>query len=100
VGAARDTGSEAAVRYQSGVGAAPAEPTTADLLAAIEQLHAEVRQLRQSTPQQLVDLQTAADHLCVSTRTLKRWVRDEEVAYRRVGRTLRFPLAALNPPQA
>jgi len=75
-------------------------PTTADLLAAIELLRDEVRQLRQTTPQQLVDIEQAAAHLGVSTRTVKRMVAEGRIPYRRVGRFLRFPLASLNPRAA
>lgn len=73
------------------------EPTTADLMAAIEALRAEVQLLRLQTPQQLVDYDQAAAHLGVSTRTVKRWVAEERIPYRRIGRFVRFPLAALNP---
>jgi excisionase family DNA binding protein len=45
----------------------------------------------------LVDLRTAARHLGVSTRTLRRMVAAEAVPYRRFGRTLRFSLALLSP---
>jgi excisionase family DNA binding protein len=45
----------------------------------------------------LVDLQTAAKHLGVSTRTLRRMVAADAVPYRRFGRTLRFSLALLTP---
>lgn len=72
---------------------------TDPVLAAIAQLTAEVRELRAQVAahQPLVDLKTAADHLGVSTRTLRRMVEAETVPYRRIGRTLRFPLAALGP---
>ena len=45
----------------------------------------------------LVDLRTAAKHLGVSTRTLRRMVAAEAVPYRRFGRTLRFSLTLLSP---
>jgi excisionase family DNA binding protein len=45
----------------------------------------------------LVDLRTAAKHLGVSTRTLRRMVAAEVVPYRRFGRTLRFSLTLLSP---
>lgn len=45
----------------------------------------------------LVDLRTAAKHLGVSTRTLRRMVAAETVPYRRFGRTLRFSLTLLSP---
>ena len=67
------------------------------LAAAVRALREEIRRLRESTPQSLVDLKAAAAHLGVSTRTLRRWVDAGRVPFRRVGRTLRFPLAALNP---
>jgi excisionase family DNA binding protein len=44
----------------------------------------------------LVDLRTAAKHLGVSTRTLRRMVAVEAVPYRRFGRTLRFSLTLLS----
>jgi excisionase family DNA binding protein len=67
------------------------------LAAEVKALREEIRRLRESTPQPLVDLKAAAAHLGVSTRTLRRWVDANRVPFRRVGRTLRFPLAALNP---
>jgi len=67
------------------------------LAAEVKALREEIRRLRESTPQPLVDLKAAALHLGVSTRTLRRWVDANRVPFRRVGRTLRFPLAALNP---
>jgi excisionase family DNA binding protein len=67
------------------------------LAAEVRALREEIRRLRESTPQSLVDLKAAAAHLGVSTRTLRRWVDAGRVPFRRVGRTLRFPLAALNP---
>jgi excisionase family DNA binding protein len=76
-----------------------AAPTNADLMAAIEALRVEVRQLRQQLPEQLVDIDQAAQHLGVSTRTVKRWVAEELIPYRRIGRALRFPLHALNAPR-
>lgn len=79
--------------------APPTNPVTLDeVLAELRAVRQEVAQLRQATPQHLVDLQTAAKHLGVSARTVKRWVAEDRIAYRRIGRTLRFPLAALNPP--
>jgi excisionase family DNA binding protein len=45
----------------------------------------------------LVDLRAAAEHLGVSTRTLRRMVAAEAVPYRRFGRTLRFSLTLLSP---
>jgi excisionase family DNA binding protein len=45
----------------------------------------------------LVDLRTAAKHMGVSTRTLRRMVAAEAVPYRRFGRTLRFSIALLSP---
>jgi excisionase family DNA binding protein len=50
-----------------------------------------------ATHQPRVDLRTAAEHLGLSTRTLRRMVEREEVPYRRIGRTLRFNLALLAP---
>lgn len=67
------------------------------LAAEVRALRDEIRRLREATPQSLVDLKVAAGHLGVSTRTLRRWVEAGRVPFRRVGRTLRFPLAALNP---
>jgi excisionase family DNA binding protein len=45
----------------------------------------------------LVDLKTAAKHLGVSSRTVRRMVAADELPYRRFGRTLRFSLALLAP---
>jgi len=67
------------------------------LVDRIEALTSAVERLAAHQP--LVDLQTAADHLGVSTRTLRRLVANEQVPYRRVGRTLRFNLALLAPRQ-
>lgn len=67
------------------------------LLTAIEELKAEVRQLRQQLPTQLVDIETAADYMGVSTRTVRRLVKEERIAYRRVGRRIRFDLSKLSP---
>jgi excisionase family DNA binding protein len=47
--------------------------------------------------QPLIDLRTAAEHLGLSTRTLRRMVEREEVPYRRIGRALRFNLALMAP---
>jgi excisionase family DNA binding protein len=69
------------------------EPTTAELLAAIEALRDEVRQLREARPAGgLVDVQGLADYLKVSPRTVRRMVAHKEVATKRVGRSLRFDL--------
>lgn len=72
------------------------EPTTADLLAAIEALREEVRQLnaaRTTAPAGLVDVQGLAHFLRVSPRSVRRMVARKEVATKRVGRALRFDLA-------
>lgn len=45
----------------------------------------------------LVDLRTAAEHMGISTRTLRRMVAAEAVPYRRFGRSLRFSLTLLSP---
>jgi excisionase family DNA binding protein len=72
----------------------------------LEQLHEQVRALtaavsalmgQTAAHQPLVDLRAAAEHLNVSTRTLRRMVEREEVPFRRIGRTLRFNLALLAP---
>jgi excisionase family DNA binding protein len=63
--------------------------------AQLGELTAAVR--RMAAHQPLVDLRTAAEHLGLSTRTLRRMVEREEVPYRRIGRTLRFNLALLAP---
>jgi excisionase family DNA binding protein len=71
--------------------------TLDSLQAALEQLTAEVRQLKASIPTQLVDIKTAAEFLGVSTRTVRRLVAEEQIAYRKVGRHVRFDLARLAP---
>jgi len=63
--------------------------------AQLGELTAAVR--RMAAHQPLVDLRTAAEHLGLSTRTLRRMVEREEVPYRRIGRTLRFNLTLLAP---
>jgi len=63
--------------------------------AQLGELSAAVR--RMAAHQPLVDLKTAAEHVGVSTRTLRRMVEREQVPYRRIGRTLRFNLALLAP---
>jgi excisionase family DNA binding protein len=65
------------------------------LYKRIEALTAAVERIAAHQP--LVDLQTAADHLDVSTRTLRRLVERGEVPFRRIGRVLRFNLALLAP---
>jgi excisionase family DNA binding protein len=75
-------------------------PTLAEVMTAVAEQQAEVAKLRAAIPQQMVDLKAADEHLGVSERTVKRWVKEGRVPFRRVGRTLRFPLAALNPPRA
>ena len=67
-------------------------------MAELRALRAEVAQLRAATPEVLVDLPEAAKVLGVSPRTLRRYVDAGTVAFRRTGRTLRFPLASLKPP--
>ncbi len=69
--------------------------TIDDVARQLEELTAVVRQLAANQP--LVDLQVAASHLGVSTRTLRRMCAAGEVPFRRVGRTLRFQLALLGP---
>lgn len=68
--------------------------TIDDLQAQLAELTAVVRVLAANQP--LVDLQQAADHLGVSTRTLRRMCAAGEVPFRRVGRGLRFNLAMLS----
>lgn len=71
------------------------DPTLADVAKQLAELTAVVRQLAASQP--LVDLQVAAEHLGISTRTLRRRCEAGEVPFRRVGRQLRFQLALLAP---
>jgi excisionase family DNA binding protein len=73
----------------------PVAVQLAQLRATVEALTATVERLAAIAP--MVDLKTAAQHMGVSTRTLRRMVEAETVPYRRFGRTLRFPLAALGP---
>lgn len=65
------------------------------ILARLDRLTEVVRQLAANQP--LVDLQVAAEHLGISTRTLRRMCAAGKVPFRRVGRTLRFQLALLAP---
>lgn len=79
----------------------PTQPATHDQVEALRLQVAEltevVRAIRASMPVQLVDVGQAAAHLGVSPRTLRRMVRAGQVPFRRVGRQLRFELAALRP---
>ena len=59
-----------------------------------------VRGLEERLPASLVDIQGAADYLCVSIRTVRRMVARREIPYRRVGKVLRFDLTDLRPPKA
>lgn len=68
------------------------------ILERLDRLTETVRSLAASQP--LVDLQVAADHLGVSTRTLRRMCAAGKVPFRRVGRALRFQLALLAPRSA
>jgi excisionase family DNA binding protein len=71
------------------------EPLAAQVAALTAQVEALTKVVQRIGP--LVDLKTAAQHMGVSTRTLRRMVEAETIPYRRFGRTLRFPLAALGP---
>ena len=74
-------------------------PVTLDVLhESVQALTAAVE--RMAAHQPLVDLQTAADHLGVSKRTLRRLVERHDVPFRRIGRALRFNLALLAPRPA
>jgi hypothetical protein len=68
----------------------------------LETLADEIRELRiavekMAAHQPLVDIKAAAEHMGVSTRTLLRYVANDQVPYRRIGKTLRFNLALLAP---
>ena len=71
------------------------EPTLADMARQIAELTSVIRQLAANQP--LVDLQVAAKHIGVSTRTLRRMCEAGEIPFRRVGRQLRFQLAMFAP---
>jgi excisionase family DNA binding protein len=78
-----------------------ASPKTdlASLVAIVGDLSKQVEGLSEAVAGHLplVDLKTAAGHLGVSTRTLRRMVAADEIPYRRFGRTLRFSLTLLAP---
>jgi excisionase family DNA binding protein len=69
------------------------------LTAIVGDLSKQVAGLTEAVAAQspLVDLKTAANHLGVSTRTVRRMVAADQLPYRRLGRTLRFSLALLAP---
>jgi excisionase family DNA binding protein len=71
----------------------------ASLTETVGDLSLQVRGLTEAVAGHLplVDLHTAAKHLGVSTRTLRRMVAADVVPYRRFGRTLRFSLTLLAP---
>lgn len=74
-------------------------PELATLTAMIGDLSKQIAGLTEVVAGQspLVDMKTAAKHLGVSTRTLRRMVAADELPYRRFGRTLRFSLALFAP---
>jgi excisionase family DNA binding protein len=43
----------------------------------------------------MLDLKAAADYMGISTRQLRRLVADQVMPFRRMGRSLRFPMAQL-----
>jgi len=71
------------------------EPTLAELAAKIDRL-TEIEERLARAQEQLVDYKAAAQHMGVGVRTLKRWVANGEVPFRRLGRTVRFRLSLLN----
>ena len=77
-----------------------ADPTIADVITELRSLRDEVHALRLVVPEVLVDATEAARVLDISPRTLRRWVDLGQIPFRRVGRSLRFPLASLKPKAA
>ena len=97
-GASRRAPARASSRRTRTAASALAATTPVTLEALCQRLEALTAAVeRMAAHQPLVDLQTAADHLGVSTRTLRRMVERQEVSFRRIGRTLRFNLALLAP---
>lgn len=76
------------VRYLIGMAPDP-------VLDALDKLTAEVRSLRAAVVLPLVDVEAAAKHLSVSTRTVRRLVRDKAIPFKMVGRYPRFDLSLL-----
>lgn len=69
-------------------------PATIETVARqLADLTAVVQGMRAAVPSIMLDLQAAADAMGISTRQLRRLIADDAVPYRRLGRSLRFPMA-------
>lgn len=73
------------------------EAKLAPLRNEIGRLAAEVEALRHAVPPALVPVREAAEALGVSEATVRRRIRDGDMAMVRIGRSVRVDLAALRP---
>jgi excisionase family DNA binding protein len=71
------------------------EPTLAELQEQIVRLQEMIRDVSRRLPPQLVSQEEAAAALDVSTRTMKRWVKDRKVPFVKVGGKVRVDMTAL-----
>lgn len=53
-----------------------------------------------TTGDKLLTIQEAADQIGVHYQTIRRWIRRDEIAYRRWGKTIRIPMEAINGKEA
>jgi excisionase family DNA binding protein len=66
-----------------------------EVLRRLQELTHVVHEMRAALPSVMLDLRAAADYMGISTRQLRRLVADQVVPFRRMGRSLRFPMAQL-----
>ena len=82
----------------TGVGQLP------EVVRQLQELKEVVQEMRAAMPSVMLDLRAAANYMGISTRQLRRLVADQVVPFRRMGRSLRFPMAQLTagrrPPRS
>jgi excisionase family DNA binding protein len=78
--------------------AAAVQSQVSPLLAEMRRMNTELEALRRALPPQLVTLTEAARRLGISMATARRRVKDGTVPCRRIGRSVRVDLSALNSP--
>ena len=66
-----------------------------EVVRQLQELKVVVQDMRAAMPSVMLDLRAAADYMGISTRQLRRLVADQVVPFRRMGRSLRFPMAQL-----
>lgn len=70
------------------------DPTLANIARQLEELTAAVRALAARVPH-LLSVEDAATALGVSDRTIRRWVRDRQIPFVRIGGKTRIDLTAM-----